>query len=454
MKKYKYIIFGLLTGILLSTNAQDLYLEGYIQEGLESNLALRQIQADYTKSLQSLRSAKGLFYPDINFQARYTVARGGRTIPVMEMLNPIYQTLNDFLLDPADAIPLLEDDFPFYRPVEQVTKLSLIQPVYSPKVIYNYQIKKEQINIETANIFIYKRELIKQIKTAYYGYLMTVYLLRLVDDTDVLLKENLRVSTSLYNNDMVTQDIVYRSEAELQKVYIGRAIAEKENQTARAYLNFLRNQPLNSEVNILEVDEIPEIGILSEIDEEITAGLNSREEINKLQSYSIMNETFTKLTRSSNYPNLFLAVDYGFQGAKYSFTSEDDFMLASVVLRWNLFQGLKNRADVQHARITSEQLSLKKEELNRQIELQIINAYYDLNAAIKAIEAARIQVRASEKAFRVMEEKYRIGKVRLIEYTDSRTTMTKSKQNIIMAVFEYKIKEAELERMTAERIFD
>lgn len=452
MKTHKVFVLIFSTVIYSGAFAQDQYLEDYIQEGLESNLSLQKIEADYSKSLQSLRSAKGLFFPDLSLNARYTIAEGGRTIPVGEMLNPVYMTLNDLLQD--DVFPMLEDDYYFYRPREHETKLSIMQPVYNPKVIYNYQIKREQIQIETANVFIYKRELIKEIKSAYYGYLMTVYLLKLVDETEVLLKENLRVSNSLYENDKVTKDVVYRSEAELQNVNLGRAVAEKENQAARSYFNFLLNRPLNSEINITEVNEVPELGIPENIDQGISTGLSSREELDQIQSYSEINERFKKLARSSNYPNLFLAFDYGFQGEDYSFTSQDDFMLASVVLRWNLFQGLKNRADIQHAKIAGEQIILKREELEKQIELQVINAYYDLKAAGKAIDAAQIQVRASEKAFQVIEEKFRIGQAKLIEYTDARTSMTKSKQNLIMSVFEFKVKEAELERVTAERIIN
>ncbi len=455
MKKYKCILFGLLAGTYFSSNAQDQLLEIYIQEGLQSNLALQQIQADYSKSLQSLRSAKGLFYPDISLNARYTVSRGGRSIdfPVGDMLNPVYQTLNG--LQQEIVFPPIENQsFAFYRPTEHETKLSLVQPVYNHQIIYNHQIKKEQIQIETANIFIYKRELIKEIKSAYYGYLMTVYILKLVDETNVLLTENLRVSKSMYENDKVTQDVVFRSEAELQSVYMGKAEAEKENKAARSYFNFLLNRALDSEIEIPEGNEMPGIGIPSDVDQAISLGLSSREELNVLQSYSTINEKFTNLARSSNYPNLFLVVDYGFQGEEYSFTDKDDYLLASVVLRWNLFQGFKNRADVQHAKIASEQIKLKEKQLEKQIELQVINAYYDLNAATEAIDAAQKQVRAAEKAFQVVEEKYRIGKLRLIEYTDARTSMTKSKQNLIIAVYEYKVKEAELERVTADRIIN
>jgi len=452
MKRVKLItILGFL-GIYTCTIAQEQALEKYIREGLENNLSLKQMQGDYKKSMQALNSARGLFYPNLSIDARYTIARGGRIIefPVGDMLNPVYSTLNQ--LTQSDQFPQLEnEEFPFYRPNEHETKVSLVQPVFDPKIIYNYQIGKEKITIARTDVTIYKRELIKEIKTAYYNYLRTVYIQQMVDESLDLLKENLRVSKSLFENDLVTIYVVYRSEAELQKIIQTQAETEKTNRTAKAYFNFLLNRPLDQDIQFPEYKGISELAQSVDVSEEIVAGINSREELNQLETYKNINENYMKLVRSSNYPSVFFAANYGFQGEEYSFTRDDDFMLASVVLQWNLFQGFKNRADVQQAKIAADQLELKQLEIQKQIELQIINAYYDIQAAVKAVDASRAQVQASEKAFRVVNEKFRLGQAPLIEYIDAQTTMSTSKQNLIIAFFEYKIKEADYERVTASR---
>jgi outer membrane protein TolC len=450
MKKVKSIVlFGLL-GLFVDTLAQESFLDTYISEGLQNNLSLQQVQADYEKSVQALHSARGLFYPNLSIDARYTVARGGRIIefPVGDLLNPVYSTLNQ--LTQSDQFPQLQNEaFPFYRPNEQETKINLLQPVYNPKILYNYQIEKEKCNIARTDVTIYKRELIREIKTAYYNYLKTVYIQQLIGETMDLLKENLRVSKSLFDNDMVTNDVVYRSEAELQKIIQNQAEAEKASQTAKAYFNFLLNKPLDQDIQFPEYKSISELSLTLEIGQEMLTGVNSREEIKQLETYGNINEEYLKLVQSSNFPSVFVAVNYGFQGEEYSFTRNDDFMLASIVLQWNLFSGFKNRADVQQAKIAKDQLDLKQLEVQKQIELQIINAYYDIQAAAKAVDASRAQAEASEKAFKVVEEKYRQGQAPLIEYIDAQTTMSNSKQSLIIAYFDFKIREADYERATA-----
>jgi outer membrane protein TolC len=455
MKKPLLVILCLTAISIVNSKGQEELLENYIQQGLESNLALQQKTTDYDKSLQALRSARGLFYPNVSVNARYTIARGGRKIefPVGDMLNPVYSTLN--YLTESEMFPMIENaEFAFFREKEHETKISLVQPVISPKIYHNYQIEKEKVTLQKTDIAIYKRELINEIKAAYYNFLKTVYLLRLVDETEDLLKENLRVSRSLFENDKVTQDVVYRSEAELQKVYLGKAEAIKGNQTAKAYFNFLLNKPLNEEIQVFEYDEVPELSLIPDYNSEVSKGINSREEIKQLETMSSINENYLKLVRSNNYPNILFAFDYGYQGEEYSFTGKDDFLLASVVLRWPLFEGFRNRAEVQLAKISQQQIELKQEELEKQIELQVISSYYELQEAAEAIEAAKIQVRASEKAFRVVNEKFLMGQSQLIEFTDARTTMTNSKQNLIIAVFEYKIREADLERVTADLLIN
>ena len=415
--------------------AQNPHLEAYIREGLESNRGLKQKQLDYAVDLMALKEAKGLFLPDISLNARYTVAQGGRMIefPVGDLLNPVYSTLN--MLTGSETFPQVENQsFPFYRPTEQETKVSLVQPIFNSDIVQNYQIRKQYAEIARIDVERYKRELIKEITKAYYDYQKAQNLLALADTSLSLVRENLRVSRSLFENDKVTVDAVYRSEAEFSRVEVQQAQAQNMAATARAYFNFLLNRSLDTSVELM--DESPAPPEISLEEARITA-IQNRDELQQIEEYIQLNQHVTSLHRGKNIPGLFGVVDYGFQGEQYGFTGDDDFMLASLVMKWNLFQGNINHQKVQQSRIEGEKLDELYQQTRQQISLEVINHFYGLKAAYESVESARTQTRSAMRAYELISRKYSEGQSSLLELIDARTSLTGAVANVIVARSEY-----------------
>ena len=93
------IVTGLLAWVQPIMAQSETPLDGYLEEGIRNNLALRQRSLNLEKSLQAMQEARGMFFPELRMQARYSRAGGGRQIsfPVGDLLNPVYSTLNDML---------------------------------------------------------------------------------------------------------------------------------------------------------------------------------------------------------------------------------------------------------------------------------------------------------------------------------------------------------------------
>lgn len=422
---------------------QDQLLDTYIKEGLKSNHALKQQQLDYAKSLLSLKEARGLFFPDIRLNARYTVADGGRIIefPVGDLLNPVYNTLN--LLTASEQFPEIENqEFSFYRPREHETKVSVLQPIFSSDLIYNYKIRKTHSNIIRVGIDQYKRELIKEIKIAYYNYLKAWSLSNIVDSSIVLVKENLRVSRSLFDNDMVTSDIVYRSEAEVSKVMVEQANARSMVQTSRSYFNFLLNRQLEEEIKVsIAEPDIP----LNSIESMQQSASENREELDLIRASKVLNDNRLSLQRGNASPGLYGSIDYGYQGKEYKFGPDNDFVLASLVLQWQIFHGMSNRNKIKQTKIEGDKIGIQLEEAESQIQLQVLNTYYKVLAAYQNIESEKKHKEASRRAFDFVAKKYLEGQTTLIEYIDARTSYTNAESQLIIAKNEYYLQMAELE---------
>ncbi|MFH0756191.1 MAG: TolC family protein [Bacteroidota bacterium] len=425
------------------SSAQNPVLDAYITEGLQSNLGLRQKQLDYASDLAALKEAKGLFLPDFSLNARYTVAEGGRTIvfPVGDLMNPVYSTLN--MLTVSEMFPQIDnEEFPFYRPREQETKVTLVQPIFNTDIVNNYRIRKQYTEIARIDVDRYQKELIKEISKAYYGYQKAYHLVKLADTTISLVSENLRVSQRLFDNDKVTIDAVYRSESELSKVEVQHAQAKNMLEASRAYFNFLLNRSLDAPIELM--DECP-LPLVVSLEEASLLAVRNRDELHQIEEYQELNERVTDLHRGKSIPGLFGVVDYGFQGEQYRFTGDDDFMLASLVMKWNLFQGTTNHRKVQESKIEGEKLKELYSETQQQIRLEVINHYYALQAAYESVQSAQKQTRSAGRAYELISRKYSEGQSSLLELIDARTSLTSAATNSIIARSEFFSRQADFE---------
>ncbi|HLN20300.1 MAG TPA: TolC family protein [Bacteroidales bacterium] len=441
MKRLSVAAFLFISIVL---HGQDV-LDEYIKYGLENNLALQQKQANYRISVEALKQARALFYPDLSFQARYTVSEGGRVIdfPVGDLLNPVYQTLNN--LTSSSLFPFVENQqINFLRPQEQETKLRLIQPVFNTDIYYNARISREMTILDEYDVNQYRRELVSEIRKAYYNAAMAESILQMLSGTKVLLAENVRVNTKLLENDKITRDYLFRSEAEMSKLEQELQNAWKNKTLAFSYFNFLLNKPLEDTIIIVTPEKLPSLSVYSE--DYSSLALENREELKKLESYIQLSDLKIKMDNSGKLPELFVAVDYGFEGTTYRFNSDRDYVQASAVLSWNLFKGFQNRSKIKQSVIEKEIAEKKLEETGKQIEMQVMSIMNGLLASEKGIAAAESRLKNANESFRLVNRRYQEGQASLIEFIDARTTMTQANENLIISRFNYLSDYAEFEK--------
>lgn len=426
-------------------------LNSYISEGLQNNLTLKQKQLTYQQSLEELTMARGKFFPEIGINARYTVADGGRLIefPVGDLLNPVYSTLHQLTgnMPPSQQFPDMQvenQDFRFYRPTEHETKIHVMQPVFYPQIYHNHQIKKQLADLGKIDEQSFERQLVAEIKMAYFNYLKTLELEQVLKNSRDLIKENIRVNQSLYENEKVTIDNVYKAEAELQKIEQQEALLKKNKQATKGFFNFLLNKPLDSDV-IIDSEFVYEQPP-NNLDTAKHLAIENSKDIEALNiSLDIAGKNID-LQKSSFLPTVSAVIDYGFQGETYAFTSEDDFVLASLVLQWEIFKGKQNRSKVQKAKINQEIQQVKLEQAKSSIELSVVNLFYEVDAERKQISAIEKQNQANEKVFEVVRKKYNQGRANMLEFTDAQTAFQNSSQQLAIARYNYYILLAELEK--------
>ena len=442
---FKLIPFLILLLIAQTSVAQNTDLESYIEQGIENNLALKQQDFSLQKSLAELKEARGLFFPSLNVIARYSRAGGGRAIefPIGDILNPIYQALN---------IPIMleNEQILFMREKEQETKVRLIQPVFQPSIYHNYKIKNYLSKAQQESKNVFTRQLVADIKTAYFNYLITVEVNKIFRQTKTLLEENLRVSESLFENNKATKEIVYRAKAELSELEQEMAEAKKNRELAASYFNLLLNRPLDENIVIADEESLLRI-IEMDLQQVENDALNNRPELQQIKYGIEAMKSGLRLAKSTFLPSVSVAVDYGFQGEEYRFTDEDDFWMASAVLQWNLFNGFQDKAKVEQRLMEKRRLEAQLTELESQIKLQVREAYQNLIVARKSIVSAEDRLTSARKSFEIVNKKYEQGMSSQIEYLDARNSLTQAKLNQVIIRYSYQIRLAEFEKVTGRR---
>lgn len=456
MKNFTALLITFLT-IATTASSQTTVLDQYIQAALESNIALQRQELSHEQSLAALGEAKAMFFPKLSVQARYSVASGGRAfiIPVGNLMNPVYDNLNlinslgqatspDYpVLPEYPNIENVEENF--LRETEHETTLRLVMPVFNSAILQNHKIKQNLAAVDRISVDIYRRELVKEIKMAYFNYLKAEEAVRLFEATLELVEENRRTTESLYNNHKVTIDQVYAASAEVEAVKQQRVEAEKNARIAQSFFNFLLNRPYETPIESVTAVALPNYAAGEA--EARREALQQREELRQLQHYLAVSDNQVQLQKGAWLPQVNLVADYGFQGTRYQFTREDDFAMGSLVMSWNLFDHAAKKK-VQQAEIEKLKIEKQRAEVRRQIGLQVITAYHDLDAGRQQIAQTQAELEAAQKAFRLVEKKYSQGQANLVEFTDARTRQTNAAQKLIIAKYDYQIKLANLERAT------
>ncbi|MEL6820251.1 MAG: TolC family protein [Calditrichota bacterium] len=440
---------AILIALFLSFPAFGQTLDDYVREGIQSNLALQKENFSLEQSVEALKEARGLFLPSVSIEARYSRAGGGRDIefPVGDLLNDVYSTLNQ--LTGTQNFPQLENvAIPFLREQEHETKVRVVQPLFQPGIYYNYKANQHLSNAQKDARDAFTRQLTADIKSAYFNYQKAGQVVTLLNNTTPVLEENLRVSKSLFDNGSRTQETVFRAEAELADLEQQIAEAERNRILAANYFNFLLNKPFDSPIansdpeKLIFPNPIP-------VEEAYARAGEYREELKQLENAVKASGSSVGAAKSRFLPGVSLVFDYGFQGEEYRFTSDDDYWMGSAVLSWNLFNGGQDKAKLQKARLEKQSLQTTQQELGLQIRMQVDEAHQNLLVAGSAITSARKSLERNRKSFRIIEKKYANGLSPQIEFLDIRNRLTASEITYVVAQFDYQIRYAEYERITA-----
>lgn len=443
------LLWLFMAGIFTGTRAQQSthpVLQAYIQQALDSNLVIKQKTVSLEKSMLALQEARSYFLPAVQLGGSYSLAHGGRTIdiPVGDLMNPVYSTLNQLTgTNKFPQISNVEEQFlpnNFYD-----IKLRTTYPILNPDIKYNRQVKEQQIKLSEAEIDIYKRELVKDVKTAYYTYLLASEGIRIYENTKVVVDRGLQVNESLYKNGKGLPAYINRSEADVQQVEAQLQSAKNEAGKAKAYFNFLLNRALDEPIEI-HIPELPETLILPGTDKSTIA---KREELTQLQTAEEINKSLLRLNESFRQPRVNTYFDLGSQGFDFVNSGKGPYYMFGLQVDMPIFQGKRNLYKIDQSKKDLEQTRTQQQLVAQQLELQAFTSRNNVLTALSIYRASQKQVQAAASYFKLIDRGRTEGTNSFIEWLDARNQLTTAEVQQQINKYKALSAYADYERQTA-----
>lgn len=433
-KKLTVFIAILVAGF--SAAAQDHVLDAYIDSAFANNIVLQQKNISLEKAGYALQVAKGLYYPTVAFQAGYQTADGGRDIqlPLGDLLNGVYASLNQ--LTQSNKFPQLKNESINFLPTNFYdARIRTTVPIINADISYNKKISEQQLIISEYETEIYKRELVKSVKTAYYNYRMASEAVKIYQTALQLAEEGKRVNEKLLENGKGLPAYIVRATSEIENVKSQIITAQQQQDNAKRYFNFLLNRDQQITIN---TDADANTGVIAAqgvIAKEISTA--QREELKALKEAVTLNATVLQMNKAVYYPKLNGFLDLGSQAQNWKFNAQSRYYMVGLQLDVPIFAGFRNRNKIKQSDLDVRNAQLTLDQAKQQLDFAGNVAANNLLSAYHTFLSAQKQLEAAQTYQRLIDRGYKEGVNTYIETIDARSQLTQAQ--LAVSINQYKV---------------
>ncbi len=332
----------------------------------------------------------------------------------------------------AEVLPNLSLNDTYYRqnPVEisdagsvfsvaewrNEARVTLTQPLFHGLRDRSY-LKYSQSNIEANRFRVEeaRRRIYAAVAESFYGALQVDGQMRALEDTVELERERLREVEARHEAGLArrTEVLLVRSELEQDESNLIRA--RNLLQGSRFQLAFWTAAPVDLPLqDDLFVPEAPVPPAGTEGQEEALSAMlalarTNRSDLRAADKAVEASEYQVSVARGEFFPALDFEGNYFLSRRNYSTFAEETDWTAEVFFTLPLFDGGRIRSNVLTAKSRMRQATLERDELLRQVELDVQNAYLTLQSDLATLATLQASVTAADENNNLVNEEYRRG---------------------------------------------
>jgi len=280
-------------------------------------------------------------------------------------------------------------------------------------------------------------DLIAAVARAYYGAVLAAESLKTAQQAVRSAEADLERAQAVNAAGMSTDVDVLSIRVHLAAVNEQRIQRSADLDVARAALNDALGQPLDTRHELttrLQPAVLPDIAL--EGVEHEAAG--ARPEARQMKLALDLAQSQAEGARSSLWPQV--SVRGAFEADRQRFVNRGGAnWLASVSLRWNLFNGFADKSRIQEAGNQVRRAEAEGQRTDSAIRLQVRQAWSGLAAAEQRIEVARAAVAESEESLRITQNRYTAGMSNVTDLLRNETAVLESRTRYLAAVHDQRV---------------
>jgi outer membrane protein TolC len=290
------------------------------------------------------------------------------------------------------------------------------------------------------------------VQIAYYDVLLAVQNIVVQQTSVELLGSELSDTKKRFDAGTVPRFNVLRAEVELanQQPKLIRA----KNQL-RINKNYLANV-LGFNIPKETVDDIP-LNLSGKLEAEpyeinlaraIATAIERRTELDALRKTQALRYEDIVGAKAGYLPSL--QAFGGYEGRNSMFSSDLSYDVygwtAGAQLTWDIFDGFRTKGKVAEARALYEKAGVELDDTGRRIELEVRTSYSKFVEATEVLESQKKVVEQAEEALRLASARSEAGTGTQLDVLSARSALTEAQTTQILALHDYDVARAKLER--------
>ena len=330
--------------------------------------------------------------------------------------------------------------------------INISQPLFTGGAIWTgYRMSMLSREIAHANLKSVEQNTVYQVTNAYYGVLFAKSAVAVAKQALESAEENLLQVTKFYNAGKSSRFDVLR--AEVQMANFKPMVVSSTNQLklAESGLRLVLGMENDKDFNYTEELRFDTSDLTEKnLDELIEIALQERPEVIILNNQKKMALRQLTLARSSFMPSLLFGTNYQYQGLRddFEFTKDDFYKSFNSTLSISipLFNGFKNSANIQKARIGITESNHQEESLNNAIRVEVKTAFYKIKEAKENVLTQQKTIEQAEEALKLANLMYSEGSSTQLDVLNANLALNQAKMNYTKSLFEYNVAIASLKK--------